>query len=428
MSLSAILFLIIFFTGTALCLFKSPFYGVLLYELNYFFDPPVRWWYGELPDFRWAYLVSMVMMVGFFIRYRSFSDNRLSDITPYKWLAILTVIIVFSYFWCFNFVSHHDLTIRYIKYIVVYFLFFKIINTEKELDAAFAVYIIGVFYISWVAWTTGRGGGARLEGIGASDGIEVNSTAALVVTAVPLLMYSVLFIKTKWGKGLALVASAFVLNALILLNSRGAFLGIVASTLWFSFTIFREKGIKKEKWRLCLGLLGGALLFLYLSDAVFWERMSTLKNTDAETGGAHRTLYWLKTFDMLKDHPLGLGGDGYMWASPLYLPAEWLTGGMRAVHSTWFEVLSSFGYHGLFVFLGFIISTFLLSHRVKKYLKDQGQQFRFLQITALESSFIAFLVSSTFINRFYSEPMYMIPTLIAVYANVYVIKHQGGNA
>jgi O-antigen ligase len=135
-------------------------------------------------------------------------------------------------------------------------------------------------------------------------------------------------------------------------------------------------------------------------------------------------LFWLKTFDMLADHPLGVGLMGYQVLSPQYLPAEWLTGGVRAVHSTWFEVLSSFGYQGFVMFMGYIGSTFLLARRVRKYLREKGEQFHALQLVALEASFVGFLVAATFINRFYGEMLYWLPALIAVFANVYMIKPQ----
>lgn len=422
MSLTAMLYLALFFGGSLLCIVRSPFYGVLVYELSYFLNPVVRWWFWELPSLRYSYLISLILIVSFVIHYKESETNLLRDVPQFKWLAGMIAIVLFASLWAFNPAENQRLTERFLKYMIFILLVYKVVDSSKKLDSCLFVYMVGVFYICWVAWTTGRIGGNRLEGIGASDGSEVNGTAALVVTAVPMLLHAVLFASKKWMKFIALVAMVFVMNGLILLNSRGAFIATIVSGVWFSYAVFREKNIRSEKNKLIIGLIGAVFLFFYLADNVFWERMNTLKDTSAETGSGTRVLYWFKTFDMLKDHPLGLGGDGYMWASQYYLPEEWLSGGLRAVHSTWFEVLSSFGFHGLIIFIGYIVSTFFMSARIKRYLTERGDQFHVLQLVALEAAFLAFLVSGTFINRFYSEPLYWLPTFIGVYANIYMIK------
>lgn len=424
MSISSLLFLTVFLGASVLCLVRSPAYGIFLYEFVYFLNPQARWWYSQIPHLRYSFIVALMIIVGFLIRNKRFSHNNLFILPQFRWLAALTAIVLLSFMWSIDFSSYKMLSFRYIKYIVFVVLFYKIIDSKRSFDICFWGYVVGVFYICFLAWQMGRTGGTRLEGIGVPDGQEVNGTAAAVVTAVPMLIYMILFSVQRWIQFISLVGLAFVLNGLVLLNSRGAFLALIAAVAFFSYVIFREKGIKSAKWKLAIGIVGGVLLLLYLADDVFWMRMGTLKGMSTETEGGTRVLFWLKTFDMLADHPLGMGFMGYQILSPDYLPQEWLTCGRRAVHSTWFEVLGSLGYQGLIIFIGYISSPFFLARKVKKYLREKGDQDHILQLVALESSFAAFLVAATFINRFFAEMLYWLPAFIAAFANIYMIKPQ----
>ena len=77
---------------------------------------------------------------------------------------------------------------------------------------------------------------------------------------------------------------------------------------------------------------------MYLTDDSFWERMGTIESdAESNSGGATRTYFWLKTFDLVEQYPFGVGHFGYQYLSSQFIPSEMLSGGMRAVHSTCFS-------------------------------------------------------------------------------------------
>lgn len=423
-SKTALIFLIVFFAGCLATLLRSPYYGILLYEVQYFFNPPARWWYGDLPDLRYSFLIVVLILMGFIPRLSQFRDNRLLMAPPVRWLGLMTGVVLVAFLWAVSFDMHLEFTIRYLKVIFFALLAYKLVDTPKRMEGVFAVYLVGIFYLSWIAWEGGRTGGGRLEGIGCADTMDANGSAAVVGTAVPLLMFYILFAAKRWIKALAFVGLTFTLNCLVLLNSRGGFLALVAGTIYFIWFVFREPGGQAVKRKVVVGVIAGILLFLYLADESFWMRMSTLQEvgSDEGGGGSHRIQFWMKTFEMLQDYPLGAGARGYHLLSPHYLPAEWLSGGMRAVHSTWFEVLSEYGYHGFIVFVGYIVSSFSMLRKTRQSLREDGDWYHVFQSVALGASFVSLLVASTFINFFYGELMYWLPLYMAAFANIHMFR------
>ena len=235
-------------------------------------------------------------------------------------------------------------------------------------------------------------------------------------------MFYIFFSSKKIYKGLSLFALAFIFNCLVLLNSRGAFLALIVSYMYMLGRLMREEIGTRMKIQLLVGGMIGIWLFFYISDILFWERMSTLNTMNLEAGSKNRLNLWLKTFEILKDYPLGAGAKGYDFLSSKYLPAEWLSGNVRSVHSTWFEVLSEFGYQGLFAFTGYIFSNFILLRKVKMFLYKKNDVYHVAQATAIEASFISLLVAGSFLNFFYGELMHWFPMYIAAFANIYMIK------
>lgn len=426
MSISALAFIAIFCSGLFLCIVGAPFFGVLLYEFEYFLNPANRWWYQGLPDLRFSLTVAAVLFLSFWFRKAQFRENRILAIPQFRWLAAMTVLVCVTYFWAIDTTIHLDIMIRYLKFLFFIGIMYKVVDSAPKLESALGVYLAGIFYISWVGWQTGRTGAGRLESIGGPDCLNSNEAAAVLVTAIPLLIFYALYGKKLWVQGLALVAMAFTMNCLVLINSRGAILGLICASAYLLIFMFRQKVGASMKIKILLGICGAAAAFLYLSDESFWERMKTLRVESDEPDDVpdRRVHYWMATFKMLADNPLGLGGRGYHILSPYYLPPEWLTGGQRAVHSLWFEVLSEYGFQGLFVFLGFIFSSFLFMRKVRKHLKEQGDRYHLLQSVALEAAFVAFLITTTFINRFYGEMLYWLPCFMAIFANVHLLKQQ----
>ena len=167
------------------------------------------------------------------------------------------------------------------------------------------------------------------------------------------------------------------------------------------------------------GISGG----LYVTDDVFWERMQTLENLESKGSGAGRVTFWLTTFEMLKDFPMGMGVHGYNQLASLYMDDE-TRGGVanRSVHSLWFQGLGEVGPVGFGMFVMALLALRRMSRKAKNLAIDRGEDITYFKLLALECALISYLVAGTFINQFRAEILYWMILLVAIGTNVYYLQ------
>jgi putative inorganic carbon (HCO3(-)) transporter len=431
MPITAFVFILAFLASTYAIFFIDAYYGILMYIALTFFNPNICWWGANLPSVRYTLIVAIFTIIGFAIRYKKYSNNRILSVPQSKWLLgllILMGLVSFIAVWPEN---HQRYYLEFVKFQIIVFLIFKLIDTPEKFEKIIGVYIFSVSYVAWLVHGLGRQDGDRL-GIGViqlAGGSDENGIAAMFVTIVPFLLVYLLKGKT-WQKLVSFFMVAYILNGIILCNSRGAFLALIVSIGYMTYFLLMKK-VKDCSYKLktIIGLFGVVCLFFYLVDPVFIGRMDSLKKgSEADGTGEHSRIYfWMKALDMARDHPFGTGAGGYMYLSPLYLPPESLsqtigTEGVREVHSTFFQALAEYGYLGFILYIGLLLSTFNLMRKVRRFLYDKGNSYSYFQSIALEVCFIARLITSTFLSNIYGESGYWIIGFIAAYGNIYLNK------
>jgi len=408
-------------------------WGIYLYELQYFLNPPARWWYGSLPNLRWALMVSICVLIGYIIKTKQYSENRLFDVPQTKWFTMNLMWMLLASNWAVWKIMHSHFLTEQIKLMLFLFLMYKTIDNPKRFEGMMWTLIIGNFYISYETKRKGRDMFGRVEGTGAADtGGDSNCAAAAVITCIPILLYYIVKYK-GWRRLLLLFFLAYIMNAVILINSRGSFIGLAVSCSYMGFYVFKDI-TNKQRFQLIAIVLIGIGLFLRLADDTFWKRMSSItasEDDEEAEGDGGRTLFWMLGIEMVKAHPLGLGAEGFKWMSPQYIPPECFDnaknaeGGKRAVHSLYIECLTDRGYPGFTIWVCLVLSNFFYIRKIKKHLRKQGDFSLYFLGLAVESGFIAFLVSSAFIDRLYAEILYWFMVFIACFGNIYLIKGYG---
>lgn len=422
-----LLFFAIFLGGVWAALFYDSSIAFALYQIVYFIDPKDRWWGHQIPNISYSFLTSVLMISVLAIRYRKLSEKSPWGRQPvFKWIVAILVLYYLAFMWALVPDLHSKFTFIFLKLIVVIFVAYKLLGTEKALKYSMWAYLLGCTYIGYLATITGRNSGNRLEGIFLPDSNGANTVAATLVPAGAMLLYF-LWTGNKKQKLLCLVCGGLIANGLVLFNSRGAFVGTVLSAglylFFMMFSRYRQKGQRGLAVIITLLVIGGGL---YVTDAAFWHRMATMDNLHSKKSGASRIVFWLTTFKMLKDHPLGLGIRGYNSISRFYLTkAQRGNDGRekyRAVHSLWFQGLSEIGWQGLFCFLAMLYTLYRLSRRTKLSLLKKENYNAYFKILALECSLFGYLITGSFINQFRAEILYWMILLVAVGTNIYYLQ------
>jgi putative inorganic carbon (hco3(-)) transporter len=195
-----------------------------------------------------------------------------------------------------------------------------------------------------------------------------------------------------------------VLYRAISTYSRGGFLAAGALGL-----VYALRSPKKFR-ALAGGAMAGLLIFSLLPES-YWNRMDTIRVEDAEeqqdASAAGRIFFWRVAVRMAQAEPLGVGPDGFPDAYDRFDPSGGTYGSRRAVHSSWFGVLSEMGVLGLVLFLTILAmawstcirAQFLAARdRIPKELGHFGAGF--------EGALAVFVVGGSFVTFQYIEMLW----------------------
>jgi hypothetical protein len=94
MSISAIVFFLIYFTGLVMT-FRKPVYGVFTYIFVWHNHPPYFWWGDELPDLRWSYTIALATLISWLIHRSKQEPLEKPDYMP----AIWVILMVLNMYW-----------------------------------------------------------------------------------------------------------------------------------------------------------------------------------------------------------------------------------------------------------------------------------------------------------------------------------------
>ena len=419
MSLTAIAWIALYCIGCALALLKHPVYGLVAYLLEYFNHPRAYWWGHDIPNLRWAFIIAIITLFSLMVHRKQLPNV---SAPPYKWLlSLLFVALIVTYTSAASFAASWACLVDLVKLALLYFLIVNIVQTDRDYRILMWAILIGCFLFGWRAYQNPMMQHGRLEGLGAVDARSANRLASLLLISLPFLGFYFLTGR-RWEKILSMFLAPFILNAIVLTGSRGAFVGILAMGL-----IALAPGIKHFKLKFVLALALGVITFYLLATDTFVDRMRSLGHSDelvAEDGSVSgRITSWKAGWQLVQDHPFGAGGEGFRTLSPIYIPEiVSRTGGARSPHSTYVKVITDWGFLGAVLWLGFLVHTL---RRLRKLRKTRIQPRHLTESICLEAAIVGFLVAGVFTDRLYAEALYW---LCAVSISLYHIAMRAQGA
>ena len=422
MSKTALVWVIGLITGTVLS-FQEPVFGFLIYLWEYYNHPPLRWWVHEVPNWRWSLLVASIFLASYTVSGKTIFRREIFRHRSTQWLALFLIIAgIDTILVAVDPARSRGYVLDLAKLTLLYCLIIGVVDDFKKYQWVVTALILGALWWGVNAHMNPHFTAGRLERIGGPDSFNDNEVSAHVIPMLPFLALYFWY-GNKWQRIIALVAAPFIVNMLILTNSRGAMVGIMLAAV---------AGVLLTDWRLRMRMAVLALLFLPLGlrlvDQKFIDREFTLvqfaeagttTTAIAEDGAANdRILSWAGALNLIGDRPFGVGGGGYNFLSPIYARevVEEHQGQERAVHNTYLWAAADWGIPGFIALMGFITSGLLSLHRIRRQTRNERLK---LESLALEVGLIAFLGAAFFVNRMYAEILYWLIALAAALTNIH---------
>ncbi len=402
--------------------FVHPIYGLLAYFLTYYQMPSYRWWGKALPDLRWHMIISLATIAGFLFTRSSLPPLRVKTHPQTIWLVLLVVnAFIISATMAVSEEKSWDHFFLLLKFAIMYFMIIVTIRTKEHFNYIIYMHLFGIFTWGWDAFRNPRRSAGRLYGIGGPNSISDNQAASIIVAILPFAA-STFFAGTKWVKLASSGVAVFALNTVILCNSRGSLLGLLMESL---MALKISKGPMRKN--ILIAMVGGSILFVTLMDPQFIQRQAFGEDYGTDASATGRLDTWKGAIDLSLDYPLGVGGGGFGYLSPIYIPeiVEAHGGKPRHVHSTYFLVLTEYGMQGLVFFMGFVLSTFyeLYDIRRKAPNTEEGRKIWFHSV-AISLGFLGVLIAGATTSRFIAEVVYWLPAFSAALKNLQVIESE----
>lgn len=402
--LSTILYLLLFFFTVLGSILSTPFLGVIGYIITYHINPISQWWGSYVPQGinRYALIYGLATLIGIIIHNKELNYKKLFEIQEIL-LVILLITIWFSIPIGINIgLGIDENAIKMTKVTLMVLMVSHLITDLKKYEIMVYIFIatglyLGIQTYKAPAWMfiAGRLGG----GVGGSDLSNGNMLAAHFSMVISFI--GIMFLKSGYKtKILCLISAAFIINGIILIRSRGSFLGLICGAV--SAVYFAKKfNRKKIIYLLLAGLISGGVLV----NKDFIERMKLI-NTDIEemdTSALSRVEIWKLSLDIFKDHPFGVGVGNSSRVVGRYNPI--FEG--KDTHNTYLRALVDLGIHGLIIYFLIMINAFrTLSSTERLITKFNVKEDLFWHIFAVRVGLVSYFVTIFFVSATYIEEFF----------------------
>lgn len=424
MPITALAYLALYFGGLVAALVRHPMWGLYAYFLAFYLHPPSRWWSAAVPELRWSYIAAIVACVSLWIHRSATVDDRPSWIrSPIALpLVLYTAWMWIQSAWAVDSQTHFEGTLLISKYLVIFYLIYRLATDADAMRKILLVHVVGCFFFGWLALGIDFSG--RLDGIG-GPGINNANTLGMHLGTGLVVAGTLLLLGSGWWRWACLLMLPFIVNAVIMTGSRGAFLGIAAGGLaiWY----LRPK-IRKGLFYALAAM--AALGFLWLAQEEYWERMRTIESAVAQparvdTSTGIRLALLEAQWKMARDYPFGAGFRSTATLSPRYLSEEFLTtaageepeAAARSSHNTLMSVVVEQGIVGVVVYLWLLIVVLREVLRQRRRFINSSVEYA-THVTAIGAMLAVVFVAGFFTDYLMAEVQFWCLPLLASLAAI----------
>lgn len=418
MTLRATVFLTLYLTAGLLA-FVLPQAGVwgYLFESNY--HPPYnRWWGRPLMSVgeRWSLYIGAIMILTTLLHWEGAPQARVFSHPQTILLLLFTLNCCVVTLWAYNVEASWKETTDKLKWLAVYICIIRTHSDRRWLPMILYIYLFACIDWGWDT-TMDPPGGRRVRGGPVTCGDE-NFVSAHIVALLPAAGCLILSRETAiWVRIVLALGAPFMLNIVAHAQSRGSFLALIAAAMTVPFV---TKG-RVRTWAI-IGLVLGALVGMRLFHESFWNRMSTIETYQQDGSAEGRLTAWMDAWQLSIRNPFGWGGEAF---------DKGLRSHDLSTHNMYFESLVAWGFHGTFLWLGFIGVMIWNCRRVMKLTYRPGgvpQSREHLIATGLFVGLVSMLVASMFLNRMRWELWWVFGGLVVCLQNLLPSVRNAGSA
>lgn len=357
---------------TLLAFKRHPIWGFYFYLASFYVHPPSRWWNYMLPSLRWSLISAVVAVLAVLLhRGRLSAKPFWLGNGPAAILAIYAILMWLQCAWALDLETHLEGTIKFTKYLVAFWLVYRLVDTKEMLRNLMLAHAAGCTLLGIMCQFVGREGN-RLDGVGGPGLDDANTLGMYLATGI-VVSLGIFLTSKDWRRWVSLAMIVLILNGFVLANSRGAFLGLFAGTLVVLFC--KSRAHRQRFWAIALiGVLGCSVIV----DRAFVDRMLTIGDVaqdseDADLSARSRVVLYEAQLRMAADYPMGAGYRGTGTLSPRYLDRRWLShesaadepDAARTSHNTLMTTLVEQGFIGFLLFVGLICWLLVAMFRVR---------------------------------------------------------------
>lgn len=355
MSLTAIVFVVLYFSLLVASLVKRPFFGLCAYLMAFYLHPPARWWGEALPDLRWSLTAAAVTLLAVVIKGGRFEPFRFSETRLY---AAFFAYVALQTIWAVDAALHIEFLGMVFNFLMLMYLMQSTVKDQKELTWFFLVTMTGCSYFAYLASTQSWGG--RLDGVGGPSISSANQMAQHVAAMLVCGAYLLMLKGRRWWEYLVVLALAVTcLKVVLMAGSRGVYLAIMVTAV--VALLVPARGSSRRFYTLATLAVAGGLLVLGPTVMQRFEGVQLAQLSEAEDQSARSRIVIISAqWEMFKAAPvLGHGHKGTLVLSPLYIPRQYLSPieGMQAGRASHNYLMSLLVDHGL---IGAALVLFLI--------------------------------------------------------------------
>jgi len=320
-----------------------------------------------------------------------------------------------------------------LKIFLLFFFIINLVDSKAKLIKFVWTWILSILVAALVGFSYFLNG-QNIDNLEVGGSLSGGDDFAAALNFVLPFAFFIFFMEKGWKKVFALFIFCFFSVLVILVGSRGGFLGLAA--VFFIILI-------KSPSKLFAGSLAaiGLLTLLTLAPPQFFSEFKSITDTQESTAN-HRLTMWKDGLDIFADNPVfGIGlmnfpsyyGHFYMpFRRSVFGQARW-----KVAHSDPVTVLCELGSLGTIIYLLIIYNVlkvnFLFQKQSKTSSGDGDPTFGYLA-NGIFTGFMGYLVCSVFLTLIYYPHFYIFAALTSVLWRIHfkstapdIISHETGS-